>query len=72
MRICYDSDTDLLHVRFDPAPQPVTNVALTDHIVLDLGADEKIVGLEILDASEVINLAHFLPIETEQRVARAV
>lgn len=71
MKISYDTDTDLLYVRFDPAPQPVTNVALTDHIVLDLGADDKIVGLEILDASEVVNLANLLPVETEQRTARA-
>ena len=71
MKISYDTDTDLLYVRFDPAPQPVTNVALTDHIVLDLGADDKIVGFEILDASEVVNLGSLLPVETEQRTAKA-
>lgn len=57
--------------RFDPAPQPVTNVALTDHIVLDMGADDKIVSLEILDASAVVNPAYLLPVETERIAARA-
>jgi uncharacterized protein YuzE len=63
MKLAYDTDTDLLCVRFDPTP-PV-------QIVLDLGADDKIVSLEILDASEVVKLASLLPVETEQRTARA-
>ncbi len=71
MKISYDTDTDLLYVRFDPAPQPVRNIALTDHLVLDLGANDKIVGLEILDASEVVNLASLLPVEMKQRTVGA-
>jgi uncharacterized protein YuzE len=71
MKITYDTDMDLLYVRFDPTPQPVTNVALNDRIVLDMGADDKIVGLEILNASEVVNLGQLLSVETEQRPARA-
>ena len=56
MRIEYIQKADLLYVRFDPRPQEVTNRRVSDHIVLDLGAGERVVGLEILNASRYVDI----------------
>ena len=39
------------------------NRRLAEDIVLDVGEDDKIVGIEILDASKRLNLEKLLPIQ---------
>jgi len=65
MQILYDSRTDLLYLRLDDRKQQVTNRRLSEDIVLDLGEDERIVGIEILDASKHLNLERLLPVKYE-------
>jgi uncharacterized protein YuzE len=65
MKIQYDSKTDLLYLRFDERKQQVVNKRVSDEIVLDIGEGEKIVGIEILDASKLISLERLLPVETQ-------
>lgn len=62
MQITYNSKTDLLCVRLDDRKQPVINRRLSDEIVLDIGEKDRIVGIEILDASEHLNLGQLLPV----------
>ena len=45
MRIEHTQNADLLHVRLGPRPQEVTNRRVSDDIVADLGAGERVVGL---------------------------
>lgn len=63
MTIHYDSKTDLLYLRIAPEQQEVTNKRVTEDIVLDMGSDDKIVGIEIMDASKHVNLDKLIPIE---------
>jgi uncharacterized protein YuzE len=63
MKIEYDQRYDLLYIRFDVTSQQVMNQRVNDNIVLDIGKDNKIVGMEILDATEVMDLSKLLPIE---------
>ncbi|MEK7251211.1 MAG: DUF2283 domain-containing protein [Bacteroidota bacterium] len=65
MKIQYDSKTDLLYLRFDERKQQVVNKRVSGEIVLDIGEGEKIVGIEILDASKVVSLERLLPVETQ-------
>ena len=65
MTIYYDEKADLLYLRFDEREQQVENRRLTDEIVLDVGEDQRIVGIEILDASKHVNLKSVLPIQHE-------
>ncbi len=58
----YNDKTDLLYIRLDDTKQPVTNKRLSKDIVLDLGEGERIVGIEIMDASRHLNLAKLLPV----------
>ena len=66
MQIHYDSRFDLLYIRLEPSKQKVTNIQVTEDIVLDMGEGDKIVGIEILDASKHVNLQSLLPVEYDQ------
>ena len=63
MNITYDDRKDLLYIRLDDKRQQVINKRVTEDLVLDVGEDDRIVGIEILDASEHVNLDAVLPIE---------
>jgi len=65
MQILYDTKTDLLYLRLDDRKQAVINRRLSDDIVLDVGEGDKIVGIEILAASEHLSLERLLPIKLE-------
>jgi len=63
MQILYNATTDLLYIRLDDRKQQVMNRRLAEDIVLDVGEDDKIVGIEILDASKRLNLEKLLPVQ---------
>ncbi|MDP2936596.1 MAG: DUF2283 domain-containing protein [Dehalococcoidia bacterium] len=63
MQILYNDKTDLLYLRLDERKQQVINRRVSEDIVLDLGEDERIVGIEILDASKHLNLEALLPVK---------
>ena len=63
MTIHYNSTTDLLYLRLEQETQNVINKRVTEDIVLDIGSDNKIVGIEIMDASLHVNLGKLMPIE---------
>ncbi len=52
MRIRYDSEVDALSVRFRETT--VTTRDLADGIVAEYDADDRLVGLEILDAGRLL------------------
>ena len=65
MQIHYDSQTDLLYIQLEPEAGEVTNKRVTEDVVFDIGKDNKIVGIEIMEASKNINLQKLMPIEFE-------
>jgi uncharacterized protein YuzE len=65
MHIRYDPKTDLLYLRFDERPQQVENRRVSEDVVLDIGVDDRIVGIEILDASQHLDVARLLPVHYE-------
>jgi uncharacterized protein YuzE len=62
MQILYNAKTDLLYLRLDDRKQQVMNKRLSEDIVLDIGEGNRIVGIEILDASRHLNLERLLPV----------
>ena len=62
MQILYNAKTGLLYLRLDDREQEVINKRLSDDIVLDMSEDDKIVGIEIIDASRHLNLEGLLPV----------
>ena len=64
MKVYYDDKYDLLYIRFsDEGKNKVRNVEVFDGIVLDVGENGKIVGIEIVDASQKIALENLLPVK---------
>jgi len=65
MNVIYNDKTDLLYIRLDDRKQAVINKRISDEVVLDVGEGDRIVGIEILDASKHISLDRLLPIKYE-------
>ncbi len=63
MNILYNDRTDLLYIRFDERKQDTLNRRVSEDVVLDIGEGEKIIGIEILDASRHISLERVLPVK---------
>ena len=63
MQIVYNAKTDTLYIRLDESNQTVVNRQVSQDVVLDVGKGEKIVGIEILDASTHLDLKNILPVE---------
>ena len=63
MQIIYNARTDLIYIQIDEAHQTVLNRQISDDVVVDIGEDEQIVGIEILDASKNLDLTKLLPVE---------
>lgn len=63
MQILYDANKDLLYLRLDQEKHEIINRRVSEDVVLDLGESEKIVGIEIIDASKHVNLEKLLPVE---------
>ena len=63
MNILYNDKTDLLYIRLDDRKHEVINRRVSDDIVLDVGENDKVIGIEILDASKHVNLERLLPVK---------
>ena len=62
MEILYNDKTDLLYLRLDDRKQEVINKRVSEDVVLDVGEGDRIIGIEILDASKHLNLERLLPV----------
>ena len=65
MNIFYNDKTDLLYIRLDDRKQDVINRRVSENIVLDIGENERVIGIELLDASKHVNLERLLPVNYE-------
>jgi uncharacterized protein YuzE len=54
MRISYDSEVDALYIRLVEGDQECRTLRLNEEIALNIGAEEVLVGIEILDAKQVL------------------
>ena len=54
MRISYDEEVDAMYIDLVEGEQECRVVRLTEDISLNMGADEVLVGIEILNAREVL------------------
>ena len=63
MQISYNDKSDLLYIRLDEQTQDVINRRVSEDIVLDIGDEDRIVGIEILDASKHVALERLLPVK---------
>ena len=58
MKISYDPEVDALYIRLLEGTYECRTVRLNEEIALNIGPDEKLVGIEILDAKQVLGGGH--------------
>ena len=63
MKVTYHRNTDLLYICLDESAKEVVNQEVSEAVVLELGEDDRIVGIEILDASKRIDLSNLLSLQ---------
>jgi uncharacterized protein YuzE len=54
MRISYDREVDALYIRLLEGQYQCRTLRLTDEVSLNIGPGEELVGIEILDAKDVL------------------
>ena len=54
MKISYDSEIDALYIRLVEGKHECRTLQLTDEIALNVGENELLVGIEVLDATQVL------------------
>jgi len=54
MRISYDPEIDALYIRLVEGKQQCRTVRLNEEVALNIGEGETLVGIEVLDAKEVL------------------
>jgi len=65
MKISYDPEIDALYIRLIEGKHECRTVRLNEEIALNIGPDEKLVGIEILDAAEVLGQGHLPDVNLE-------
>jgi uncharacterized protein YuzE len=63
MQIIYNPKSNILYFRLDDIKQDVINQRVSEDVTLDIGKENRIIGIEILDASSRLDLKNILPIE---------
>lgn len=58
MNVTHDPETDMLYIEFEDRPS-LESFELYDGIVIDLDADEHVVGIEIEGASQKLDVEEF-------------
>ena len=64
MRVIYDTEVDALYIRLSDEPAEVTTQRLSEEVAINYAPNGRIVGIEILDASEYIS-----GLKTERKIA---
>jgi uncharacterized protein YuzE len=64
MKVTYDPKVDALYIRLNDKPAEVTTQRLSEEIAINYAPDGRIVGIEILDASEYVS-----GLKTERKIA---
>jgi uncharacterized protein YuzE len=56
MKIRYDAEIDALYIRLVEGKHECRTLRLTDEIALNIGEGEMLVGIEILEAKEILGM----------------
>ncbi|MBI2799519.1 MAG: DUF2283 domain-containing protein [Gammaproteobacteria bacterium] len=54
MKISYDSETDSLYIKLVEGQHECRTLRLSDEIALNIGHNQMLVGIEVLDAKEIL------------------
>ncbi|MCL4477647.1 MAG: DUF2283 domain-containing protein [Deltaproteobacteria bacterium] len=69
MKITYDPKYDLLYLKMGEAKKVLCK-EVNDDITVDMDAKGKLIGIEILSASQHVDLKMLLPVEIKKTAVR--
>lgn len=69
MKISYDPTVDALYIRFIEGPAECEVLRLNEQVAVNIGPGEQVVGIEVLDASEVLEGLRERKIHLENLIA---
>jgi uncharacterized protein YuzE len=72
MKISYDPEIDALYIRLIEGKHECRTVRLNEEIALNIGPGETLIGIEILDAKEILGAGTLPPIVLEGITASSV
>ena len=72
MKISYDAEIDALYIRLIAGQQECRTVRLNEEMALNIGQGEKLVGIEILDARQVLSAGQLPAVVLEGLTAAPV
>ena len=56
MKISYDPKVDALYIRFVEGPVECEVLQINDRVAVNVGPGERVVGIEVLDATQELDL----------------
>lgn len=65
MKISYDFEVDALYIRLIEGKHECRTARLNEEVALNIGPGEQLVGIEILDAKEVLGKGQLPPVVLE-------
>ncbi|MCH8063298.1 MAG: DUF2283 domain-containing protein [Chloroflexi bacterium] len=65
VRISYDARVDALYIKLIPGKSRVVTTTVDSDINLDFDERDRLVGIEVLEASKRLDLPHLFPVEWE-------
>ena len=72
MKIEYDKEADAMYIRLHDGEFQCRTVRLTDDIALDFAAGEKLVGIEVLGASQLFEKPDSPVVELKALVPKVI
>ncbi len=72
MKISYDSEVDALYIKLVEGDIQCRTIELNDQIALNIGPGEVLVGIEILDAKEMLGGGKLPSVELENMALKGV
>jgi uncharacterized protein YuzE len=72
VKISYDSEVDALYIRLLDGEHQCRTIHLSDEIALNIGPGEMLVGIEVLDAKQVLGGGVLPPLVLENVQVKAV
>jgi len=54
MKITYDASVDALYIRLIEGPVECEVIRLNESVAINVGPQEQVVGIEVLDASDIL------------------
>jgi uncharacterized protein YuzE len=65
MTITYDPEVDALYIRLVEGKHECRTIRLSEEVALNMGEGETLVGIEILDAKEILGSGKLPPLVLE-------